>query len=224
MGLMNQKVDIAQPDNQGTSVLHVAAEEGNIDVMEYLMERVKIDPTIHDVDGDTPFHAAARAGKLEAMKFLNKCVGGRHGALDATPGYNEATAVHLSAMNAHTDVVAYLINSGVVDINAQDADGRTALACACADGAEDVVKLMVAEGAKMDIIDCDNYKPLHHAALNDHDQIVKFLLVQTAIQKLNKEAEQGPQMRRQLREYRATQSKEDLGDFDIGPNNYGIDA
>ena len=98
--LMNQKVDIAQPDNQvviskyesllllshhasvtfvgdlmrlvlwvskGTSVLHVAAEEGNIDVMEYLMERVKIDPTIHDVDGDTPFHAAARAGKLEGI-------------------------------------------------------------------------------------------------------------------------------------------------------------
>lgn len=222
--LVANGVDISEADAQGTSPLHVAAEEGNTAVMEYLILKVKVDPQIHDVDGDTPFHAAARSGKLEAMKFLNKIVGGRHGALDATPGYNEATAVHLSAMNGHTDVVAYLVNSGVVDINAQDSDGRTALHCACADGAEDVVKLMVQEGARMDIQDNDGYKPLHHAALNEHDNIVKFLLVQTAMQKLNEEAKQGPQMRRQLREYRATQAKEDLDSFDIPPPSYGAEG
>merc|ERR1711871_1422521 len=121
------------------------------------------------------------------------------GALDAITGYNDATAVHLSAMNGHADVVQYLINSGVVDINAQDNDGRTALHCACADGAADVVQVMVQEGARMDITDNDGYKPLHHAALNEEDEIVKFLLVQTAMQRLNEEAAQAPQMRRQLR-------------------------
>merc|ERR1711981_436982 len=154
----------------------------------------------------------------------NKSVGGRHGALDATPGYNEATAVHLSAMNGHTDVVAYLINSGVVDINAQDADGRTALACACADGAEDVVKLMVEEGAEMGIPDLDNYTPLHHAALNGHDNIVKYLLVQTAMQRLAPESYEAPKMRRQLREYRANQSKEDIDSFNIAPPKYGAEG
>ena len=54
--------------------------------MDYLINRMKVDPCVVDIDGDTPFHAAARAGKLEAMKFLNKTVGGRHGALDAETG------------------------------------------------------------------------------------------------------------------------------------------
>lgn len=217
-------VDVAEPDDQKTSCLHVAAEEGNTAVMDYLINRMKVDPQIYDIDGDTPFHAAARAGKLEAMKFLNKTVGGRHGALDAETGYNQATPVHLSAMNGHIDVVAYLISSGVVDINAQDFDGRTALSCACADGAEDVVKLMVTEGARMDVADNDGYKPLHHAALNEHDSIVKYLLVQTAMQRLNDEAAQGPQMRRQLREYRASQAKEDLDSFDIPAPSYGAEG
>jgi len=222
--LKNNGVDVKSPDAQGTSCLHVAAEEGNTAVMEYLITKGKIDPQVRDVDGDTPFHAAARSGKLEAMKFLNKIVGGRHGALDAITGYNDATAVHLSAMNGHGDVVQYLINSGVVDINAQDNDGRTALHCACADGASDVVTMMVQEGARMDLSDNDGYKPLHHAALNNEDDIVKFLLVQTAMQRLNDEAAQAPQMRRQLREYRATQAKEDLDSFDIPAPAYGAEG
>lgn len=218
-------VDLAKCDNQQTSCLHVAAEEGNTAVMEYLINRVKVDAQIRDCDFDAPFHAAARAGKLEAMKFLNKaCPGGRHGALDKETGYNEATAVHLSAMNGHIDVVQYLINSGVVDINQKDQDGRTALHCACADGAEEVVKLMVVEGARMDITDNDGYKALHHAALNEHDSIVKYLLVQTAMQRLNEEAATGPQMRRQLREYRAQQTKVDLDSFDIDPPTYGAEG
>jgi len=222
--LMANNVAIDQPDMQGTSPLHVAAEEGNTAVMDYLINRVKVNPVIPDVDGDTPFHAAARAGKLEAMKFLNLTCGGRHGALDDTFGYNDATAVHLAAMNGHTDVVAYLINSGVADINAQDADGRTALACACADGAQDVVQLMVSEGAEMDIEDMDHYTPLHHAALNGHDEIVKFLLVKTAMIRLQPESYEAVKGKRQLREYRATQSKEDLDSFDIAAPMYGAEG
>lgn len=216
-------VKIGQPDDHQTSPLHVAAEEGNTEVMNYLITHpsIKIDPTVQDIDLDTPFHAAARAGKLEAMKFLNKIHGGRHGSLDSHTGYNDATAVHLSAMNGHYEVVQYLINSGVVDINAQDMDGRTALHCACADGAEEVVKLLVAEGARMDIPDNDGYKPLHHAALSEHNKIVKYLLVQTAMHKLNDEAARGPQTRRELRSYRAEQAKTDLDEFDIPAPMYG---
>jgi len=76
----------------------------------------------------------------------------------------------------------------------------------------------------MDLSDNDGYKPLHHAALNNEDDIVKFLLVQTAMQRLNDEAAQAPQMRRQLREYRATQAKEDLDSFDIPAPAYGAEG
>merc|ERR1711924_164133 len=77
-------------------------------------------------------------------------------------------------------------------MGAVDNDGRTALHCACADGALEVVQVMVQEGARMDIQDDDGYKPIHHAVLNNHDEIVKFLLVQTAMQRLNEEAAQAP--------------------------------
>jgi len=125
-------------------------------------------------------------------------------------------------MNGHLGVVQYLIGKGLVDINAQDDDGRTALHCACADGYLDVVKYMVEGDAKMSITDNDGYKPLHHAALFEHDEIVKFLLVQTAMQLLDDEAKQGPQTRRELREYHASQAKENIGSFDIPPPNAGL--
>lgn len=221
LGLCN--VELAQSDAQGTSVLHVAAEEGNVGVMEYLIERAMIDPEIRDVDGDTPFHAASRAGKLDALKFLNRgTLSGRHGTLDATPGYNNATALHLAAMNGHAAVVAYLLTNGTVDINAQDYDGRTALACACADGMKEVVELMIQEGCRMDIADNESYKPIHHAALNHHDDIVKYVMVQTAMLRLNEEASQGPKQRASLREYRAKQRAEDVDDFDIPKPTYDL--
>lgn len=221
LGLCN--VELAQSDAQGTSVLHVAAEEGNVGVMEYLIERAFINPEIRDVDGDTPFHAAARSGKLEALKFLNKgTLSGRHGTLDANPGYNNATALHLAAMNGHGAVVAYLLTNGTCPINMQDDDGRTALACACADGRNDVVELMIAEGCRMDIADNESYKPIHHAALNGHDDIVKYVMVQTAMLRLNEEAAQGPKQKANLREYRAKQRKEDVKDFDIPKPIYDL--
>ncbi len=108
-----------------------------------------------------------------------------------------------------------------MSIDAQDADGRSALSCACADGALDVVKVLVSEGALIEQCDMDNFKPIHHAALNEHDEIVKYLLVQTAMKKLSEEAVKGPESRKKLREYKSQQMQEDL-EFDIKAPEYGL--
>ena len=68
-------------------MLHVAAEEGNVGVMEYLIERAFINPEIRDVDGDTPFHAAARAGG-----YFFRCVCGFLACVQ------QASSRHLSSL------------------------------------------------------------------------------------------------------------------------------
>ena len=52
-------VDLKAVDQEGTTTLHVAAEEGNVLTLDYLVNKIKMNPAIKDVAGDTAFHAAA---------------------------------------------------------------------------------------------------------------------------------------------------------------------
>ncbi len=58
-------------DEMDRTFLHLAASEGRIHVMKYLLEkRAKVDAL--DEDDATPLHRAAKSGRVEAVKEANK--------------------------------------------------------------------------------------------------------------------------------------------------------
>ena len=68
-----------------------------------------------------------------------------------------------------------------VDVSAcVDNEGRTVLYVAARDGLLEVVRLLQAQGAKVDTPNKDGYTPLFVAAMNGHIEVVVFLEAQGA--------------------------------------------
>jgi ankyrin repeat protein len=122
--------------------------------------------------GTTPLLRAARSGDTAVMKLLLE-----HGALVDLPQVSGATplmvAVGLGASSIDTrgkfrselDALAsaeVLLDAGG-DVNARDANGRTALHAAAASGYDDVVRLLVERGADIAAKDVDGITPLDAA-------------------------------------------------------------
>jgi uncharacterized protein len=122
--------------------------------------------------GTTPLLRAARSGDTPSMKLLLE-----HGALVDLPQVAGATplmvAVGLGANSIDTrgkfrtelDAVASaqaLLDAGA-DVNARDANGRTALHAAAALGYNDVVRLLVERGADVAAKDAEGSTPVDAA-------------------------------------------------------------
>ena len=95
--------------HEGVSLLQLAAEVGNADIVRLLLER---DATINVADrhGWTPLHSAAYSGNIEfVLRILQK--GGSKEALDAE-GW---TPLDLAAFYKYDDIVAVLDPDGCVE-------------------------------------------------------------------------------------------------------------
>jgi ankyrin repeat protein len=123
--------------------------------------------------GTTPLLRAARSGDVAAMSLLIE-----RGALVDLPQVSGATplmvAVGLGASSIDTRgkfrteldalAAAEVLLDARADVNARDANGRTALHAAAQQGFSDVVKLLVERGADLDAVDKDGMKPVDAAS------------------------------------------------------------
>ena len=128
----------ACPD--GITPLHMAAQEGHLDIVRYLVER-GADFNQADKWGQTPLHAAAYNGHIEVVRYL---IEGKGADFNLADRWNQ-TPLHLAACYGHTEVVRYLIERGA-DFNQVDNEGETPLHLAVLFGRIDVVRILLANG------------------------------------------------------------------------------
>jgi len=127
-------------------------------------------------DGATPFWRAAQSSDLALMKLLLEhgadpklsTAGSRGGnvsplAVAAGIGWVEGVTFEWSEKD-NLDAIKMLLDLGL-DPNQRDTDGRTALHGAAHKGRNDVIKLLVARGAKLDIKDMGSRDTVNGAML-----------------------------------------------------------
>ncbi|KAF9777621.1 hypothetical protein IL306_004356, partial [Fusarium sp. DS 682] len=113
------KVNVDSRDKNGRSPLSWAAEDGNEAVAKLLLDTGKVDIDSRDKNGTSPLLWAAEKGR-----------NGKYGGIP--PPFRPP----LAAWNGHEVVVKLLLDTGKVDIDLTDKNGRSPLSWAAGSGHE----------------------------------------------------------------------------------------
>ncbi|CAG8546960.1 7846_t:CDS:2, partial [Dentiscutata erythropus] len=194
--LINHQADVNHINNNGEIALHKAAYRGHRKVVQILLEKnAKI--KFASNNGWTALHFAAAAGHIGVIKILLE----HNGNIKTTSEYSK-TALYCAAENKHTETVKYLLEVEArsdKDFNKQyfyhiyfaakkryDNAVKLLLETTNNDyirlhyiagkGYIKAVKFLLKAGAKQDIIDENGRTPLHWAAFEDDEEIVKDLV------------------------------------------------
>jgi len=173
-------------DYDKRTALHLAASEGLLDVVKYLVDEAKADPSPQDRWGNTPLNDAQRSSHSAVAKFLAS-----RGATGSKEAFNWSTLLCTAASKGSVDELSALIAKGA-PINVGDYDKRTAIHLAASEGLLDVVKYLVDE-AKADTSPQDRWgnTPLDDAIRSSHFAVADYLSSRGAAKTVTKQVKEG---------------------------------
>jgi ankyrin repeat protein len=172
--LLERKANLEAKNNDGYTVLQLAAQHGYINLIDFLVASGD-DLMVRDVEGNTLLHLAVLESRAELAGHL---VSLNRDLLEAKNGEGN-TALHLAVLNSDVELIDPLLKLGA-DLEVKDGSGDTPLCFATWFADLDIVKHLVEQGADLEARDGVGNTPLHIAVLNDNFVIAKYLVEQGA--------------------------------------------
>lgn len=168
-------------DYDRRTALHVAASEGHLHIVEFLVNYLKesnynMRRTINRSDrwGGSPLDDAHRHRQKEVAQFLRD-----HGAKTGTFD-DHLNEFFVASSQGDVDTIQEIMKFGV-NINAGDYDDRTAMHLAASGNHVNVIKVLLDAGADVNALDRWGRRPLDDAKTNDATVSLKVLLDHNAI-------------------------------------------
>jgi len=164
------------------SPLHVAAANGQLDLLNVIIGGEVSDLSIRDDLHRTPLHLAAYNDHAEVVKSI---LADGHVDVNARAMFG-ITPLHLAIMRRAVSVAEVLIESPLVDKMALTEDSLSILHMAADVGQDNVVTLLAESLSEADVgklvsaymVDRIQRTPLHYAARAGHVDVVKLFLQQ----------------------------------------------
>ncbi|WP_439182019.1 ankyrin repeat domain-containing protein [Carboxylicivirga taeanensis] len=171
-----QSNELDQADAVPTEALSVsmsayfqAALEGDLEkVKEAISSGVDVNAT------DDNQHSALMLAAYNGHHHIISVLLEKGAKVDAVDGVNR-TALMFASTGPFTQAVETLIQAGA-NLNATDSEEQwTPVMMAASEGQLDVVKLLVAHGADLSMVDVDGESSLDFAQSNGHQEVVAFI-------------------------------------------------
>jgi hypothetical protein len=139
---MSGKASVVDTDTYGDAALLLAAEFGELDIIQWLLQHDRANIGARDSGGTTSLVMAAENGHLIVVQWLIQ-----HGGADVGEKNNNGdTALLFSALYGYQTMVQWLIQEGGADIGDRNNEGDTALLVAAGDGPLLVVQWLLRFG------------------------------------------------------------------------------
>ena len=171
--LVQRGMDVNTSDRSGTTLLMLAARNGNDQLLEFLLSK-RANVLKQNKYGDTAIGLAALKGSLPIVRRL---VGA--GADISSRGWN---ALHYAAFNGHVEIVRFLVSSKGVVLDAPAPNRQTALMLAARNGHKEVVRILIEADADMDIDDGQGNTALNLARKAGNTEISDYLRREGAVE------------------------------------------
>eukprot|EP01028_Stygiella_incarcerata_P010474 TRINITY_DN5441_c0_g2_i3.p1 TRINITY_DN5441_c0_g2~~TRINITY_DN5441_c0_g2_i3.p1 ORF type:complete len:219 (+),score=78.37 TRINITY_DN5441_c0_g2_i3:152-808(+) len=125
----------AHYERNGDSPLHIAALEGGVRIVEYLLAQ-GCDANAPNKYGFTPMHRCAQSGDIASARILLE----HGGDVNAATKYMD-TPLHRAALHGHVHFVEFLLKHGA-KIDAKDIVGRDAKYYAHRNGQKEIIEVL----------------------------------------------------------------------------------
>jgi ankyrin repeat protein len=139
--------DVNAAQGDGLTALHIAAQEGRLDIAKLLIGAKANVEARTKIGGYTPLHLAAASGSADLVKTLLDA--GADAKVVTTT--TQVTPLHLAAKALNGEAAVKLLADKGVDVNAKDRTGETPLMFAAAAGRTASVKELLAHKADASI-------------------------------------------------------------------------
>ncbi|KAG6481508.1 ankyrin repeat-containing protein At5g02620-like [Zingiber officinale] len=157
----------------GFDALHIAAKQGDVDVVKELLNALPELSLTVDLSNTTALHTAAAQGHIEMVNLLLNA----DKSLALIARSNGKTALHSAARNGHVEVVKALLTKEAAIATRTDKKGQTALHMAVKGTILELVEVLVEyEPSLLNLVDTKGNTALHIAARKGRAEIIKRLL------------------------------------------------
>ncbi|XP_071098473.1 uncharacterized protein [Haliotis cracherodii] len=165
--LVSKGADLTLTDDHKNTTLHLACQDGNRSIVEYLLP--SFDINCRGQYGWTAVMGAALSEKKDTFDLLVS-----KGADLTLTDDDKDTVLHLACQGGNRSIVEYLLPS--FDINCRGQYGWTAVVGAALSEKKDTFDLLVSKGADLTLTDDDKDTVLHLACQGGNRSIVEHLL------------------------------------------------
>jgi ankyrin repeat protein len=161
------KVDLGVKDEEGNTMLHLAAKKGILNLVQYLLEK-GIDPNIVNDNGDTPLHQALAGEQGEFMVEIVKALREKYANFNAQNNEGD-TFLHKALRNyKYNGSIKELLDSKA-DVNISNKKGVTPLHIAARRIDIKQVEELLEKNANINALDEEGSTPFHYLCQGSGD-------------------------------------------------------